>query len=58
MNINDKFLHMPESEAIAALGIVGLQRMLEIIKNDLELLRVNYDVWFSEQSLYENGQIR
>ncbi len=54
---NDKFLHMPESEAIAALGRVGLQRMLEIIKNDLELLRVNYDVWFSEQSLYENGQL-
>ena len=30
--------------------------MLVKIKESLEALRVNYDCWFSESSLYENGQ--
>jgi len=30
--------------------------MISRIKQDLELLGVNFDVWFSEKSLYENGQ--
>ncbi|GAI58185.1 unnamed protein product, partial [marine sediment metagenome] len=30
--------------------------MINLIKSDLELLRVSFDVWFSEQSLYDNGQ--
>jgi arginyl-tRNA synthetase len=30
--------------------------MIKLIKSDLELLGVSFDVWFSEQSLYDNGQ--
>jgi len=52
----DKFLKIPEAEAVAALTELGLRRMLEEIKSDLDLLGVTFDVWFSEQSLYDNGQ--
>jgi arginyl-tRNA synthetase len=52
----DKFLSLPEKEAIAQLGYVGLAKMIEQIKSDLERLGVSFDVWFSEQSLFDKGQ--
>ncbi len=52
----DRFLTLPEPEAVLQLGQLGLDRMLKQIKADLELLEVSFDVWFSEQSLYEKGQ--
>jgi len=52
----DKFLSLPESEAVLPLGQLGLEKMIKLIKSDLELLGVSFDVWFSEQSLYDNGQ--
>jgi len=52
----DRFLTMPESEAVSLLGQLGLEKMIGQIKDDLELLGVTFDVWFSEQSLYRNGQ--
>lgn len=52
----DKFLKMPEKEALKALGRLGLDRMIAKIKEDLDLMRVDFDVWFSEQSLYDKGQ--
>jgi len=52
----DRFLSLPESEAVASLGQLGLDKMIKQIKTDLELLGVNFDVWFSEQSLYDKGQ--
>ena len=51
----DHYLKMPEAEAIKELGQIGLRKMLDWIRNDLELLRVKFDVWFSEESLYKNG---
>ena len=51
----DKFLKMPEAEAIKELGRIGLEKMLALIRRDLELLRVKFDVWFSESSLYQSG---
>jgi arginyl-tRNA synthetase len=50
----DRFRKMAESEAIAQLGQIGLEKMISQIKTDLELVGVTFDVWFSEQSLYEN----
>jgi len=35
---------------------LGLAKILDGTRQDLEKLRVNYDVWYSEKSLYENGQ--
>ncbi|GAJ07975.1 unnamed protein product, partial [marine sediment metagenome] len=52
----DKFLSLPEPEAVLPLGRVGLEKMINLIKSDLESLGVSFDVWFSEQSLYDNGQ--
>lgn len=51
----DKFLKMPEMEALKGLGQIGLNKMLTRIRQDLELLRVKFDVWFSEESLYKSG---
>jgi arginyl-tRNA synthetase len=52
----DKFLSLPESEAASQLGEVGVARMMQRIKQDLELLNVAFDIWFSESSLYQGGQ--
>ncbi|RTQ94959.1 arginine--tRNA ligase [Lysinibacillus telephonicus] len=35
----------------------GLKLELEKLKNDLANFRVNFDVWYSETSLYKNGKI-
>jgi arginyl-tRNA synthetase len=51
----DRFLKIPEAEAIKQLGQIGLNKMLAWIRKDLELLGVNFDVWFSENSLYQGG---
>jgi len=46
---------MPEDEAVKTLGQVGLEKMLEQIRMDLELLGVKFDVWYRESSLYQSG---
>jgi arginyl-tRNA synthetase len=38
------------------LGKIGIGKMISHIKADLELLGVDFDVWFSEQSLYDNKE--
>lgn len=49
---------LPEAEAKAHLGRIGLERMLEQIRADLELLGVRFDVWFSEQrELHDTGRV-
>ncbi len=50
----DRFLKMPRAEAIAAIGEIGLKKVLQGIRDDLEAMGVHYDNWFSERSLY-NG---
>ncbi len=52
----DRFLVLPGQEAVSQLGRLGLDKIVTQIKCDLELLGVSFDVWFSEQSLYDNGQ--
>jgi arginyl-tRNA synthetase len=52
----DRFLALHGQEAISQLGRLGLDKIVTQIKSDLELLGVSFDVWFSEQSLYDNGQ--
>jgi len=51
----DKYLNMPQAEAVAAIGKVGLARALGCIEGDVELLGIHYDRWYSEQSLYDDG---
>jgi arginyl-tRNA synthetase len=52
----DRFLSLPDTEAVSQLGEVGVARMLQTIKYDLGLLDVVFDNWFSESSLYQGGQ--
>lgn len=47
---------LPKEEAIAALYKPGLEQNLALIKTDLEELNITYDVWFSEQSLFDSGR--
>ena len=52
----DRFLLLPESEAVSQIAEVGVAKMLQRIKEDLELLNVVFDTWFSERSLYQGRQ--
>jgi arginyl-tRNA synthetase len=52
----DEYLSLPESEATSQLAEMGTARMLRGIKEDLELLGVVFDNWFSERSLHQGGQ--
>ncbi len=52
----DTLLGMPQNEAVAETGRIGLGKVMESIRADLGLLGVSFDVWFSEKSLYESGQ--
>ena len=52
----DDFRSLPEGDAIARLEEIGLKKMLAQIESDLKMLGVTFDVWFSEKSLYKNGQ--
>lgn len=51
----DVFAELPEDEAIRQIGKIGLEKVLSLIKEELERLGVEFDVWFSEQSLYDSG---
>ena len=52
----DSFLELPEEEGARRLAEKGLAGILDQTRQDLDLLGVEFDVWFSEQSLYKNGQ--
>ena len=52
----DRFLAMPATEAMRELGRIGMEKIIQSIRSDLELLGVTFDVWFSESSLYQQGQ--
>jgi len=51
-----RFLEMPRQEAVDQLGALGLERVVAQARQDLSLMGVRHDRWFSERSLYENGQ--
>ncbi|MCE2466132.1 MAG: arginine--tRNA ligase, partial [Dehalococcoidia bacterium] len=51
----DRFLFMEEEQAVKELGSIGLRKMVELIKDDLLQIRVEFDNWFSEGTLYETG---
>lgn len=51
----ERFLSMPREEAVEALREIGLERMLASIEDDLTVMGVKYDRWYSERSIYESG---
>lgn len=52
----DKFLDLPIREAIAQVGKIGLEQIIDGIRQDLRLLNVDFDAWFSEKDLYQGEQ--
>ncbi|OAB43593.1 arginine--tRNA ligase [Paenibacillus glacialis] len=53
----ESLLSMSTEERTAFLRTFGLEKELAKIKRDLSRFRVHFDEWFSETSLYENGQV-
>ncbi|MEO2068833.1 MAG: arginine--tRNA ligase, partial [Desulfurobacteriaceae bacterium] len=50
-------LSKPFEEAVEIAANFGKKVLLEEIKEDLKNLRVEFDNWFSEKSLYETGEV-
>ena len=50
------FLDMPPEQAVQEIGKIALPKVIADIKSDLKLLGVEFDVWFSERTLFEKGQ--
>lgn len=53
----NSMLEKTEQERFTFFRQHGLQLELDKLKNDLANFRVNFDVWYSETSLYDNGKI-
>ncbi len=54
----EKFKKLPEEQKEKYMGERGLEMMLKEIRADLEKLRVHFDVWFSETSLFKGAYPR
>lgn len=52
----DVYLQMSPDAALQAIGARGLKEVVTSIRADLDLLRVEYDLWFEESSLFESGR--
>ena len=52
----DRLVDLPPEQAIEELGRIGLGKMMRGIQSDLERLRIEFDVWFREHTLYSEGQ--
>ncbi len=50
-----RFLELPEKTAVNELGIIGITKVMDMIKQDLKSLGVEFDVWFSEQEIFHSG---
>lgn len=53
----DSLIDQPESEWLADLREFATQAMMDMIRQDLELLNVRMDVYSSEKALYGTGKI-
>ncbi|GAJ97270.1 arginine--tRNA ligase [Geomicrobium sp. JCM 19055] len=52
-----EFVEMDETERLRKFRELGLQELLEKLKQDLADFRVRFDTWFSETSLYTSGKV-
>jgi len=53
----ERFLSLPEEDAVAELAKIGARICLKKIKNDLAEFGITFDVWASEQALFESGLV-
>jgi len=55
-NFNSEIESEETQKKIEKLGELGLQKMIECLKYDMQEIRVSYDNWFSERTLFSDGQ--
>ena len=55
---NDKYLNMPYDQCKDFFKEFGTQFELDKLKADLDLYKVNFDVWTSEKTLYSRGLVK
>jgi len=53
----DRFVNEPEETRYKFFREYGLKLEMEKLQRDLRNFRVEFDVWYSETSLYENGKV-
>ncbi len=53
----DKYVELSQEERFQFFREYGLKKELAKLKNDLKDFGVEFDVWFSETSLYESGAV-
>ncbi|MEG6586216.1 arginine--tRNA ligase [Dendrosporobacter sp. 1207_IL3150] len=56
-NEGDKYLRFSADERLAVFKELALQEKLEALKEDLQAFNVEFDVWYSERTLHQNGAI-
>ncbi len=54
----DKYLETSGEERRDALVKYGLEHNIAKLKTDLADYRINYDVWFNESKIHENGEVK
>lgn len=54
----DKFLKLKEAERLQEFKTLALKEKLAALKEDLQAFNVDFDVWFSERTLHEEGCIK
>ena len=56
--VGDKYKGLPESEWLYEVRSFATDAMMDLIREDLNTLDIQHDVFFSELSLHENGGIQ
>lgn len=51
----DRYLKLPRAEALRLVGEWGTRKVLDSYREDLALIDVHFDQWFSEKTLYTSG---
>jgi arginyl-tRNA synthetase len=55
--VGERFLAMPRDEAIIELKSLGRDIVLADLRKETQAIGIEYDRWFSEQSLYDEGLV-
>jgi len=55
--VGDVYLHKSEAEAYSFFRKKGMEMELAKLQRDLDLFRVHFDVWSSEQELHDEGRV-
>ena len=50
-----RFIGMEKEQALREMGDIAREKMLTLIRDDLSHIGVNFDSWFSERTLFDQG---